>query len=142
MTSGPAPKSEGRLRPRGITILCLLLAYLSLAGFANTGLLLVVEDVPLPRWLAVFALVYGITTIMASIRLWRMQPAGLFWLRGWFVVLILMNLGFAAIPMIRDNALGGTPGIAVFTIGLCWFLWLLDLYVRRKLAAVNDSETL
>ena len=142
MTIEQSADRERPRRPLGITILSLTLAYLSLAGFGNTVLLLVVDPmpVPVPRWLAVFALAYGITTITASIRLWRMEATGLFWLRAWFVVLVLLNLAFATIPIFRDNAFGGVVGILGFSLGLVVFLWLLDVYVRRRLASASETR--
>jgi hypothetical protein len=119
------------LRPRGISIICFLLGWLSFAGFANTAMILLNDDVPIPKWFGFFALAYGITAFVATYKLWQMDKSGVVWFRSWAAVVILMSI--AMIPIFSDLALGGIGGMFGFVLFTAAFLWLIDRYVSKKL---------
>ncbi len=119
------------LRPRGISITCFLLGWLSLAGFANTAMILLSDDVPIPRWFSFFALSYGITALVTTFKLWRMERTGVIWFRIWAAVVVATSI--AMIPIFLDLALGGIAGMLGFVLFTAVLLWLVDQYVSRKL---------
>ena len=118
-------------RPRGISIICLLLGWLSFAGFANTAMIFLNNDMPIPKWFGFFALAYGITAFVAMYKLWRMDKSGVVWLRSWAVVVILTSI--AMIPIFLNFPLGGIGGMLGFVFFTAIILWLLDRYVSKKL---------
>jgi hypothetical protein len=118
-------------RPRGITIICLLLGWLAFAGFANAVMIFFNDMLPIPKWFGLFALAYGVTAFAATYKLWRMDRSGVAWMRSWASVVILMS--FAMIPIFSDLALGGIVGMMGFIAFTAVLLWLLNRYVTKKL---------
>ena len=122
-------------RPFGISVICFVLGWLSFAGFGNAAMILFNEMLPIPKWFSLFALAYGVTAFVSTLKLWRMDDAGVLWVRSWAVVVILMS--FAMIPIFSDLALGGIGGMLGFVLMTAVLLLLLDRYVSRKLAAAD-----
>lgn len=116
-----------------MTLICLLLGWLALAGYLNAIMIFFNEEVPIPTWFGLFALAYGVTASGATYRLWQMNRTGVTWFRSWATVVILMS--FAMIPIFSDLALGGIGGMLGFVAFAAALLWLLDRYVSAKVAA-------
>lgn len=87
MTDRHGPKR----RSFGVTIGCLVLGWLSMAGFGNAIVLFGGFFLPfLPRWVGLFALAYGITAGVAAYKYWHMCPSARRWLGAWAAVIISM----------------------------------------------------
>jgi hypothetical protein len=108
-----------------------LLGWLSFAGFGNTAMILLNNDMLIPKWFGFFALAYGITAFVATYKLWQMDKSGVAWLRIWAAVVILTSI--AMIPIFSNLVLGGIGGILGFVFFTAVILWLLDRYVSKKL---------
>jgi hypothetical protein len=105
-------------RPFGITILCLALGWLTIAGFGNSYLILAGEF-GVPRYHGMLAAAYGASTLFACVGLWRMKVRGLYWLRAWMLicfVLILTTVPVFGIP------LGGAAFILAVQLVVSWAL--------------------
>lgn len=122
-------------RPLGISILCFALGWLSFAGFVNAVLIALNDMLPIPKWFTLFALAYGVTAFMATLKLWRMDKSGVAWIRGWAAIVILTS--FAMIPIFSDFALGGIGGMLGFVLMTAVLLLLLDRFVSKKLVNAN-----
>jgi uncharacterized membrane protein HdeD (DUF308 family) len=119
-------------RPRGITAICLLLGWLSLAGYVNAVVILLEKMLPIPKWFGFFALAYGITASVTTYRLWRMDQSGIAWMRSWAVVVVLTGLATVWIFYeLGMGSIGQLLGLAFLTVLI---LWPLDRYVSRKLS--------
>ena len=119
-------------RPRGMTAFCLLLGWLSFAGYANALLISLGKMLPFPNWFGFLALAYGITASVAAYKLWRMDGSGIAWFRRWAIVVVVMTA--ASIPIFHGLGLvsfGHLLGLAVLTVIV---LWPMDRYISRKLS--------
>ncbi len=126
-------------RPLGITIISLMLGYLSIAGFANAVIMAKGVFLPIvPVWFSIVALAYGATAFGACRALWKRRNNTVVWLRAWFVVLISAFSGvlkfFAQSPEIEVPI--GLTEIVVFTVFLVVLLYAIDNYVRRYVATI------
>jgi hypothetical protein len=63
-------------RPAGITILCLVLAWLTLAGIGNAYLILTRQFADLPMYLGFFAAGYAVAALLTTLGLWQMKMWG------------------------------------------------------------------
>lgn len=118
-------------RPFGITLLCLLLGWLTLAGVGNAYLILADQAAGLPFYLGFFAVAYAITAFVACVGLWRMKRSGLYGLRAWMIVCLGMLV--AMIPSFGGIALGGVLGIFMFVLFVAVLFWLVHRYVVSRL---------
>ena len=117
-------------RPGGITVLCLLLGWLTIGGIAN-GIAILSGSFPMPRGLGLLALAYVLTAGAAVVNLWRMRPYGLIALRAWMAVCLIFFVMFALV--VRDFMLGGYVGGLAFLLVVLWLFRALDGYVCRRL---------
>lgn len=125
-------------RPVGMTVLCVLLASLSVAGAANAYLILTDQFGGLPIYLGVFAAGYSIAALLACIGLWRMRYWGLYALRTWMGICLAMVA--AMTPVFRHIALGGVGGIAGFALMTVVLFWILNGYATLTVSgARNDA---
>jgi hypothetical protein len=121
-------------RPAGITLLCLFLGWLTLAGVGNAYFILTNQFAGLPTYLGFFAAVYAITAFVACVGLWRMKRSGLYGLRAWMIVCLSMLI--AMIPSFSGVALGGIVGIFIFSLFVAVLFWLVHRYVVSHLQMV------
>ena len=122
-------------RPGGITVLSLILGWLTLGAAGNAHLILTGQFGGFPNYLGVFAVAYGISALMACVGLWRMKRWGLNWLRAWMLVCLCMIVAMA--PSMYQIALDGIFGIAVFFVIVAGLFWLLNAYVARRLTGAQ-----
>ena len=112
--------------------MCLLLGWLSVAGFGNAWLSFTGRDSMLPRWFALLALAYGLASGIACVGLWRMRDWGIRSLRVWMGVCGAIYLAF-----VFANPIGGVPGGYLSWVGFLLIVAplfvVVDRYVRRKL---------
>ncbi len=118
-------------RPTGMTVICLLLGWLTLAAAGNAVLLLSGQFQPMPRWFGLFAIAYGVTAAVSVFKLWKMDTAGHQWLRAWMAVCVVLLL--AMMPIFVNFALGGIAGMLAFLVLMLLLFWALDRYVSRAL---------
>ncbi len=122
-------------RPIGITVLALILGWLSIGGFGNAWVILGTDEPYLPSVLGVLALVYGVVAMALVIGLWRMQPWSIVALRGWMLVCLgtmatfAYTFGVGAVPLIWWVA------VLVFFLFVVALFWWLDRYVQRVITA-------
>jgi hypothetical protein len=109
-------------RPLGITIVCLVLGWLTIGAVGNSYLILAGEF-GLPWYHGVLAAAYGVSTLSACVGLWRMNVQGLYWLRAWMIICFVLIL--ATVPVF------GIPlGGALFILALQLVVsWVLNRYV-------------
>ncbi len=122
-------------RPRGITVICLVLGWLGFAGVANALTIFAGLFEPLPTYIGFFAVAYAITAVVASVLLWQMKQRGLTWLRYWMAACIATMV--AIIPSFGQFALGGYWGLAAFSVFSLVLLWMLNYYVVKQLRGVS-----
>ena len=121
-------------RPSGITFLCLVLGWLTLAGVANGAILLQGRFGPLlPEWMASIAFAYALTAAASAIGLWKMRKWGLRALRTWMAVVVGFFVCFILVVP-EGVVLGGYVGGALFLLFVAAVLYLLDQYVSTRLA--------
>ena len=121
-------------RPRGMTLLCLLLGWLSFAGFANSVVIGSGQMLPIvPAWIGLLAFAYGVTASVATYKLWRMDGSGLVWFRAWAVVVVLATA--AITPIFHELAMVGIGQLLFLAFITVVVIWPLDRYVHRKLAS-------
>jgi uncharacterized membrane protein (DUF2068 family) len=119
-------------RPTGITIVCLALGWLALAGFVNAFVFLSGIETPMPMYVGFIAAAYGITALVATIGLWRMQKWGLQSLRAWMLVCVVLL--FAFVPVF--GFMQAPPLMLLLFVTLVASLfWALNRYVSKKLHA-------
>ena len=122
-------------RSRWITVFCVVLCLLAIAGFADSIVLLSGQIDFLPSWLGYLALIFGITAGGAAVGLWRMKRWGLYSLRAWFLTcfILLFTIGYVFNLAIYD----GMMAVAIIAIVLAGLFLALDRYVssKTKLAA-------
>ena len=120
-------------RPTGMTVVCLLLGWLTLGATGNAALLLsgLFASLPFPRWLGLFWIAYGVTAGVSTHRLWRMETSGHQWLRAWMAVCVVT--GLAMMPVFVDLAFGGIAATAALLALSLLPLWPLDRYVAAVL---------
>ena len=120
-------------RPFGITICALLLGWLAIAGFGNGWIILSGQISELPKSIGLIAFFYGITALSSTIGLWRMKPWGIIAVRSWMAVCLLFLIVFTI--LFNKLILGGYLGSFGFLIFTGSLFWLLDRYVKSKIAA-------
>ncbi len=129
-----AAHSASSRRPRGITLLCVLLGWFAFAGFANAAVLLSGKGAVLPRWVGVVDGAYGLAAYAAAVGLWRMLPWGRHALRAWMATCLLLLVSFWVLFPSR-LILGGVWAAVGFTAGVTALFWALDEYVGRRLGS-------
>lgn len=127
-----APKEATSRRPVGITWLCVLLAWLGVAGFGNAVVIFSRPVRLLPPWVGVITLAYALTASAAAVGLWRMRRWGLLALRAWMAACLIL-LGCFVVIFPSRIILGGLWGAATFTVGLIVVFWRLDAYVVTRI---------
>lgn len=122
-------------RSTGITLLCFLLGWLSIAGLGNAWVILTGRVPNLPVWVGGIALCYGIAAGSACIGLWRMRYWGFRALRVWMCVCGLLLVSFV-IVFPGNVFLGGYWGVLAFLTMFGGLLFALDRYVGKRVRAV------
>ncbi len=115
-----------------MSFLCFALGWLTLAAAGNVVLLFSGLFEPLPRWLGLFALAYGVTAAGSMAQLWQMKQAGRRWLRAWMIICVAML--FAMLPVFYGQILGGLAGLLAFFAIIAILFRFLDRYVASALA--------
>jgi len=135
--------SEGQGRPQrpvGMTLLCLLLGWLTLSALMNAGFL--IPQLGLPLYLTVLmtvlALAYAVTAGAAAVGLWRMRPWGLTAFRAWGLVLLVFMPAFLLVFDVPSQFFASPaealPLLLAFTAVILLVYWLMHRYVSRRLA--------
>ena len=122
-------------RPTGITLLSLVLGWLTMAGIGNGWAVLSGSFAPLPPVLGYLALAYAATAFTACLGLWRMKNWGLIALRSWMGVCALSLIVFMYI--FSEMVLGGSLGGLGFLAFVGVLFWLLHRYVSSKFNPVT-----
>lgn len=127
--------SAARRRPLGVTLLSLLMGWLTLAAALNS----VVFPSQIEGWpvvITVLTIAYAATAGATTIGLWRMRPWTLTAFRAWGVVLLLLMAAFlfffnfwTAIGM-QPLEQGTLLLVFIAIAGLIY--WLLHRYIRRR----------
>lgn len=120
-------------RPTRITLLCLALGWLSVAGVGNSYLLLTGQFYGLPAYLGLFMAAYAVSAFFACIGLWRMKTWGLLCLRIWMFV--SLSMAIALIPALQAFSLGERMAILGFTLFVAILFWVLNRYVTSLVSA-------
>jgi hypothetical protein len=117
-------------RPRGFTILSLLLLYLAVVGTAK-GIKLIAPYGYIPASLSV---IYGLTAMASAIGLWIFRPWALHATITWSItaLLLMFNMQFGL------NGIYTMPLhlFLSFTFFVILLLWLLLYYVKSRLDTV------
>jgi hypothetical protein len=121
-------------RPFGITVLCLVLGWLTLAGAGNAFLMFSGRFEGVPPYLGAFAAAYTVAALIACTGLWQMKAAGLYALRAWMGICVATLL--AMIPSFAHFASGGIGGILGFVLFIGFLFWLLHTYVSNRVKSV------
>ncbi len=118
------------MRSRGITVLCVVLCLLTIAGFGDSIVMLSGQIALVPSWLGYLTLMFGITAGGAAVGLWRMKRWGLYSLRAWFVAcfILLFTSGY----VFNLATYGGIMTVAIVTLVLAGLFLALDRYVSSK----------
>jgi hypothetical protein len=134
-----------RQRPKGATIVALLLGWLAIGGFGNAfmwqvvgGSMDVPRNSPAARFLElaqgpmlpVLTLLYGVTALAACIGIWRMRP----WMDkaflAWGISLAALGIWMTfAIP--KELMLGGKPAGLAFVLVCALLVFGGYRYVHR-----------
>jgi hypothetical protein len=127
--------SAARKRPLGVTLLSLLMGWLTLAAALNT----VVFPSQIEGWpvvITVLTIAYSVTAGATTIGLWRMRPWTLTAFRAWGLVLLLLMACFLFFmefwTIIGMQPLEAGPLFVIFTVTIVLFYWLLHRYIRRR----------
>jgi len=118
------------MRNRGITVLCVVLYLLTIAGFGDSIVILTAQIDLIPSWLGYLTLMFGITAGGAAAGLWRMKRWGLYSLRAWFVAcfILLFTSGY----LLNLTIYGGIMTVAISALVLAGLFLALDRYVLSK----------
>ena len=112
-------------RPGGITVLCILLAWLGLVGLSNAWFIFAGEFPGKGPLVGVGVLVYGVTALVACVGLWRMASWAPKALHAWMLAFVFYLVGHAL--GFDDFIRGNIPG----ALGLAVFVGLLFLGIHR-----------
>jgi len=118
-------------RTGGVTVLCIVLAWLAIAGIMNGWAILSGDAVPLAQMLGLIGIAYGVAAAVASIGLWLMRGWSLVALRCWMGTCVLFAGLFGAVN--REVMAGGVFGVFGFSVFIAVLFALLDRYVQRAL---------
>ncbi len=118
------------MRSRGITVLCVGLSLLTIAGIGDAIVILSGQLDLVPGWLGYLTLLFGITAGGAAAGLWRMQRWGLYSLRAWFVACFMLL--FAVVYGFNLATSGGVMAVAIIAMVLAGLYLALDRYVSSK----------
>jgi len=92
-----------------------------------------------PLVITVLTIAYAVTAGATTIGLWRMRPWALTAFRAWGVVLLLLMAAFLFFmefwTIIGMQPLEAGPLLAATTGVMVIVYWLLDRYIRRRVAA-------
>ena len=118
------------LRSRGITVLCVVLCLLTIAGFGDSIVMLSAQIDLFPSWLGYLTLMFGITAGGAAAGLWRMKRWSLYSLRAWFVAcfILLFTSGY----VFNLAIYGRIMAVAIIALVLAGLFLALDRYVSSN----------
>lgn len=118
------------MRSRGITILCVVLCLITIAGFGDSIVMFSGQIDLFPSWLGYLTLMFGFTAGAAAAGLWRMKRWGLYSLRAWFVAcfLLLFTSGY----VLNLAIYGGSMTVAIIALVLAGLFLALDRYASSK----------
>lgn len=134
MSLGAQDGSAARKRSLGVTLLSLLMGWLTLAAALNA----VVFPSQIEGWpivITVLTIAYAVTAGATTIGLWRMRAWCLTAFRAWGVVLLLLMAAFLffiefwtiiGMPPLEAPLFAATTGVMVLVY------WLLHRYIRRR----------
>jgi uncharacterized membrane protein (DUF2068 family) len=141
--------SFGSNRPLGVTISCLALGWLALAGFGNALVIpkgfasvapqILRAPVATVAWLlAAAAALYGVTAMVAAIGLWRMRAWGQRAYRAWVVVVcgvMLLFLALVRVPADTPPLLAIAFVVTTVLILGGWWRYIRKAYARAGTGA-------
>jgi len=126
-------------RPFGITILALLIGWLSIAGFGNALAIFFgdVNKVFGDLWFVygLLAVAYGVFAVLACVSLWYMSVQATVALRLWGITCLLMIIIFSI--QFQEFVLGGYIGALGFLIFTSLIFIGVGKYVRSKIHPVS-----
>ncbi|WP_340116441.1 hypothetical protein [Pelagibius sp. 7325] len=132
--------SAGRKRPFGVTLLSLLMGWLTLAAALNS----VVFPSQIEGWpvvITVLTVAYAVTAGATTIGLWRMRSWSLTTFSSWGVVLLLLMAAFLFFidfwTIIGMQPLVAGPHFVIFTVTMVLVYWLLHRYIRRHVVGLR-----
>ena len=139
MSVGSSEEQGGPQRPVGMTLLCLLLGWLTFSALMNAALLIPQLDLPLylTVLMTALALAYAVTAWAAAVGLWRMRPWGLTAFRAWGLALLLNMAAFLWVFDVPTEFYASPaealPLLLAFTAVMVLVYWLMHRYIRRRL---------
>lgn len=121
----------------GITILSLVMAWLTLSAIGNAAVILIpAYNDPLPDYFAVFAVAYGIAAAATTAGLWRMKPWTLTAFRAWGAACVALLVAFFVVSRMDQILLvypeERVPFFAGFIGSVILIYWLLHRYIRKR----------
>jgi hypothetical protein len=136
MSMGASGGGAARKRPLGVTLLSLLMGWLTLAAALNA----VVFPSQIEGWpivISVLTIAYAVAAGATTVGLWRMRPWALTAFRAWGLVLLLLMAAFLFFmefwTAIGMQPLETGPLFVAFTVTIVLLYWLLHRYIRRRL---------
>jgi peptidoglycan/LPS O-acetylase OafA/YrhL len=120
-------------RPLGFTLLCVVLGLLSFAAFGNAYIQFT-EGPIFGVLFAVLTLLYGVSSLVALIGLWKLKNWGYGAFLAWAIVVMLMAI--TTTPRTVDEMFWGHIALWLFIGAL---LLLLARYVRKVLLRSNNA---
>lgn len=136
MASESQPDSPKRKRPLGVTLLALAMAWLALAAFGNTAVILLVKDHPFPGYFALLTAAYGIAAAATTTGLWRMKSWTLIAFRSWGLTCLAFFIALSVVDgpdgLIFKKPEELLPLFFTFLAIVLLLFWLLDRYIRSR----------
>lgn len=126
-----------RKRPLGVTLLSLVMGWLTLAAVLNAFVFpYAIEGWPL--YITVLTTAYAVTAGATTFGLWRMRSWTLTVFRAWGMVLLLLMAGFvwdsAFLELLTVRPAESLPMFLATTGVVALVYWLLHRYIRRRVA--------
>ena len=125
-------------RPIGISILAFVFIWLTIAGLGNAWVIIEGKNSGLPVILGYIALIYGLTTLVASVGLWMMKIWGLYAVRTWMILCGIFFIGFMAV--FNRSFFGGILTSIGFLVFIGIIFGFLNSYVTSKLIPDSPLE--
>jgi hypothetical protein len=118
------------MRSKGLTVLCVLMCLLAIAGLGDSIVILTGQIELLPSWLGYFTLMFGITAGGVAAGLWRVKRWGLYSLRAWVVACFMLLFSLAYV--FKSAIDGRITAVAIIALFLAGLFFVLDRYVSSK----------
>jgi hypothetical protein len=120
-------------RPLGISILCFILLWLSVAGFLN-GVFLFNKSNIFYLIFSIGGYLYGISALLTAISLWKMKSSSVYFFVSWAVILFIWLL-FIQFFILRFPLLNLFAFIVIMSV----ILILVAKYIIKRTKLKNDG---